>query len=117
MKLLIDQNLAPRLVQLLGPSFDGSVHVRDLGLSQADDRQIWEHAKADGYIILSKDDDFHQRGLVLGHPPKVIWGQLGNASTREVCEAVLKFQSSIEEFAASPEESVMVIRSVGSLRS
>ena len=57
-KLLFDQNLSHRLVATLARQFPGSVHVRDLGLQHADDATIWEFAKADGYTIVSKDDDF-----------------------------------------------------------
>ena len=40
-------------------------------------------------MIVTKDDDFRQRGFVRGAPPKVIWVRLGNCTTDEV-EAVLR---------------------------
>jgi len=45
MKLLYDQNLSHRLVALLSDLFPDSEHVRNVGLQEADDRQIWEYAK------------------------------------------------------------------------
>ena len=41
---------------------------------------------------MSKDSDFHQRSLVEGFPPKVIWVQRGNCSTTEI-EALLRKRS------------------------
>ena len=48
MKLLFDQNLAPRLVGQVADLFPGSEHVRDVGLAAADDVAVWEYAKAGG---------------------------------------------------------------------
>jgi predicted nuclease of predicted toxin-antitoxin system len=73
MKLLFDHNLSFRLVPALGQSFPGSMHVRDLGLSTADDFAIWDYARQNGFAIVSKDSDFFHRSMLLGHPPKVVW--------------------------------------------
>jgi hypothetical protein len=45
-KLLLDENLSPRLVLRLSPLFSGLTHVREVGLKQAQDENIWEWAKA-----------------------------------------------------------------------
>jgi predicted nuclease of predicted toxin-antitoxin system len=34
------------------------VHVREVGLRDADDVIIWEYAKAHGLALVSKDSDF-----------------------------------------------------------
>jgi predicted nuclease of predicted toxin-antitoxin system len=47
-KLLFDQNLAPRLVRDLATSYPGAAHVRDFGLQRADDETVWTHAAAHG---------------------------------------------------------------------
>ncbi len=73
LKLLFDQNLAPRLVARLADAFPGSEHARNVGLAAADDRALWEYAKAGGFAILSKDADFRQLSFLYGTPPKVIW--------------------------------------------
>ena len=84
MKLLFDENLSPALVKRLADSFPASLHVRDLGMQGADDVLVWDYAKANDLMIVSKDSDMHQRSLVFGFPPKVIWVRLGNCSTRQV---------------------------------
>lgn len=77
MKLLFDQNLAPRLKTDLRTLFPGSLHVRELGLSASKDMILWNYAKENGLAIVSKDGDFHQKSLFYGHPPKVLWIKRG----------------------------------------
>lgn len=66
MKLLLDQNLAPRLVAALATLYPDSTHVREVGLATADDNVVWRYAADQGFTIVSKDADFHERSF-LGH--------------------------------------------------
>jgi len=93
MKLLFDQNLSHRLLARLGDLFPESAHVRAAGLEQADDRQIWEYAKANGYGIVSQDADFAERSRLYGPPPKVVWLRCGTSidHTRMVHTAARHF--------------------------
>jgi predicted nuclease of predicted toxin-antitoxin system len=59
-RLLFDQNLSRRLVQLLADVYPDSLHVVDAQLDAADDRAVWDFAKDHGLIIVSKDSDFRQ---------------------------------------------------------
>jgi predicted nuclease of predicted toxin-antitoxin system len=89
MKLLFDQNLSPRLVRALADLYPDSMHVREVGLRTADDEVVWNYALQHGFVIVSKDSDFHQRSFLYGHPPKVVWIRRGNCSTREM-ETILR---------------------------
>ena len=84
MKLLFDENLSPKLTGLLQKEFPDSVHVRDAGLRGAGDRDLWDHASRHGLVICSKDNDFRQLAFVRGHPPKVIWLDVGNLGTTAI---------------------------------
>ncbi|NEU75854.1 hypothetical protein PI95_025675 [Hassallia byssoidea VB512170] len=84
MKLLFDENLSPKLPHLLADLFPGSLHVRDVGMKATDDPLVWDYAKDNGFMIVSKDADMHDLSLVFGNPPKVIWLRLGNCSTLQV---------------------------------
>ena len=84
MKLLFDQNLSHRLVRALADVYPDCEHVRNVGLKEAPDTDVWNYAGRGGFMIVSKDSDFHQRSLLLGYPPKVIWVKLGNYSTKAV---------------------------------
>jgi predicted nuclease of predicted toxin-antitoxin system len=48
MKLLFDQNLSPHLPSLLADIYAESIHVREVGMRDADDSAIWEYAKLEG---------------------------------------------------------------------
>ena len=109
MKLLIDQNLAPRLARSLQDLFPGSVHVRELELQFADDRVVWDAAKAGGYVIVSKDADFHQLSFVLGAPPKVIWLRVGNRTAQDILDLIRQSHGRIQTFEADREASFLVL--------
>jgi predicted nuclease of predicted toxin-antitoxin system len=71
-KLLLDENLSPRLIPGLLSLFEDLTHVRDIGLQRSDDAAIWEWAKWNGYTIVTTDSDFVSLNQRLGWPPKVI---------------------------------------------
>jgi len=98
MKLLFDENLSHKLVGLLDNLFPNSIHVRDVGLKAADDPLVWEYAKNNNLILVSKDADMHQRSFMFGHPPKVIWIRLGNCSTAEVERLIRRHFEAIKAF-------------------
>ncbi len=89
MKLLFDENLSCHLVDLLADCYPGSCHVRSVGLERADDSAVWDYAATHDLMIVSKDSDFHQRSLLFGAPPKVVWVHIGNCSTSTI-EQVLR---------------------------
>jgi predicted nuclease of predicted toxin-antitoxin system len=73
MKLLFDENLSRRLVELVQDLLPGSVHVTQVGLSSGTpDREIWDYAKRNGFAIITADRDFALMANTLGPPPKVI---------------------------------------------
>ena len=114
MRLLLDANLSPRLVGSLDDLYPGTTHVREVGLASAEDSTIWECAAANGFTIVSKDADFHQRSFLLGYPPKVVWLRRGNCSsltTRRKEEHV-----SLEDSASLPEPHVLAAEIADDLR-
>ena len=101
MRFLFDQNLSYRLVTDLKDLYPNSSHIRDIGMEEADDSDIWDYATQNDYVIVSKDSDFHQKSFLYGHPPKVIWLRLGNCSTNTIVsllrtqyDAILRFEQS-----------------------
>ena len=72
MKLLLDENLSRRLVPFLQQDFSGTSHVVLLGLESASDREVWNVAKADDYVIVTRDADFQELSVVWGAPPRVV---------------------------------------------
>jgi predicted nuclease of predicted toxin-antitoxin system len=89
MKLLFDQNLSFKLCQALADLFPGSSQVRLLGLAEADDAVLWQHAKANAFALVTQDSDFADLASLYGAPPKVIWLRCGNQPT-QVIEKLLR---------------------------
>jgi len=108
-KLLFDENLSHKLVGALEDLFPDSGHVRDMGLKAADDRLIWEQAKSNDLIIVSKDSDFYQRSLLFGHPPKVIWIRRGNSSTDDVETILRQHFQDVKDFYEDAYESFLIL--------
>ncbi len=98
MKLLLDQNISHKLVKELEASFPDSSHVRLLGLEQAFDKDVWEYARTNGYVIVTQDSDFNERSLLFGHPPKIIWIRSGNVSSKNFCHLILEHRRDIMLF-------------------
>ena len=109
MKLLFDQNLSPRLPQLLSDLYPDSIHVRDVGLKDATDTIIWNYAKQTGLVIISKDSDFQQRSLLFGHPPRFIWLRVGNCSVQLIHDLLRKHSAAIHTFDLSSLESHLML--------
>ena len=109
MRLLLDQNLAPRLVAALATLYADSTHVREVGLATADDDLVWRYAAERGFTIVSKDADFHERSFLHGQPPKVIWIRRGNCSTDEVLSLLQETHAAIIQFEADPEASFLAL--------
>jgi len=109
MKLLLDQNLSRKLVRDLSPLFPESCHVLDVDLDQATDREIWDHARAHGFTIVSKDSDFRQLAFLLGPPPKAVWVRAGNATTVEILTLLLDEHERLFALAESDEDTLLVL--------
>ena len=108
MKLLFDENLSPKLPQLVASIFPDSQHVRDLGLKGRTDDEIWRFAKSHGYSIISKDKDFYQRASLFGAPPKFIWLGLGNCTRADLLALIRRHEGDLLAFSISPQ-SILVL--------
>jgi len=64
MKLVFDQNLSPSLVTRLWNLYPNSNHVSLVGLDRIDDKTIWQYARDNEYIIVTKDSDFSELVVV-----------------------------------------------------
>jgi predicted nuclease of predicted toxin-antitoxin system len=108
-KLLFDQNLCHRLVKAFADEFPGSAHVCHVGLEKAPDGPVWDYAKENGFVIVSKDSDFHQRSFLYGHPPKVVWIRRGNCSTTTIESILREHQDDLVKFAQSEQGSFLAL--------
>ena len=102
MKLLFDQNLSPSLPARLADVFPGSAHVQDFGLDRVEDDELWDYAKRNGFAVVTKDEDFNTLSILRGHPPKVLWLQLGNCTTSRVESSIRLQLSMLSAFETDP---------------
>jgi predicted nuclease of predicted toxin-antitoxin system len=109
LRLLFDQNLSPRLGRLLSDVYPGCSHVHDLGMDRSSDAEVWNYAAEHGYTIVSKGADFHQRSLLLGAPPKVIWIRQGNCSVADTAALLRERFIAVERFHAREEAAFLAL--------
>ncbi len=109
MKLLLDENLSDQIVNRIIDLYPDSEHVKILALTNTDDGIIWEYAKANDFVIVSKDADFHQRSLLYGHPPKFIYLRIGNSPTSKIVQILRNNFNEIIRFEYREFESILVL--------
>ena len=109
MKLLLDENLSDQIIYRIVDLYPDSKHVKTLALTNTDDALIWEYAKANDFVIVSKDSDFHQRSLLYGHPPKFIYLRIGNSPTSKIIQILRDNFDTLILFEGSETESILVL--------
>jgi predicted nuclease of predicted toxin-antitoxin system len=110
-KLLLDENLSRRIVPALQARWPGSSQVALLGLERATDVQLCDYAAQHGFVICSKDDDFHHLLAARGYKPRLVHVALGNASNDQILRTLLAAASRIEAAFADPTTGVIVVES------
>jgi predicted nuclease of predicted toxin-antitoxin system len=93
MIIWLDAQLPPSVAAWITATFGVEAHaVRDLGLRDARDPQVFQAAGAARAVVMTKDSDFVELLQRLGPPPKVLWvtcGNTSNARLREVLQLEL----------------------------
>jgi len=108
-KLLLDGNISDRIVPQIVDLFPHSTHVKFVALHPVDDSMVWEWARRHEFTIVTKDTDFHQRSIVFGHPPKVVWLRVGNCPTSLIVNLLRNRSNVIRTFIESLTESLLVL--------
>lgn len=85
MKIWIDAQLPPTLADWLTEAFGlAASALRDLGLRDAQDIEIFTAARAKNAVIITKDSDFVDLVCRLGAPPQILWLTCGNVTNRNL---------------------------------
>lgn len=83
MNIWIDAQLPPALETWLTNTFlIEATALRELGLRDSRDIEIFEAARAANAIIMTKDSDFVDLVCRLGIPPQILWLTCGNVTNR-----------------------------------
>ncbi len=101
MKLLLDENLSRRLVPFLQEAYPGTSQVALIGLESATDRVLWDFARTQNYVLVTRDADFEELSILNGAPPHVIWLRGGNPDKGTTLKLLLENRPRIESAIAS----------------
>ena len=82
MKFIVDAQLPPRLADWLRDKGHEALALRDVGLRDAADPEIWRRAGDQGAIIVTKDEDFAAMAARSAVGPQVLWVRTGNLLNR-----------------------------------
>jgi predicted nuclease of predicted toxin-antitoxin system len=109
MTIWIDAHLSPAIATWIKSQFGiEAVALRDLGLRDAEDLEIFETAKAQKAIVMTKDSDFVDLVERLGSPPQIIWLTCGNTSNSRLREILSETLPRVLELLAAGEALVEI---------
>ena len=87
MKIWVDAQMSPTIATWISSNYDvTAVATRDLGLRDAKDKEIFEAAREEKAVVMTKDSDFVLLLDKLGPPPQIIWVTCGNTSNARLKE-------------------------------
>lgn len=85
MKFWVDAQLPPALAAWLSERYGvEAFSLRDLGMRDATDGEIFDAARQAGVVIISKDSDFVDLVSRHGMPPQLLWVTCGNVTNRKL---------------------------------
>ncbi|AZU05169.1 hypothetical protein X907_2658 [Glycocaulis alkaliphilus] len=86
LSFLVDVQLPKTLARWITEQGAEAVHVHDVGLGRATDREICELAQSQGRIIVTKDADFLDLSLRFDPAIRLVWVRMGNVSTNALLD-------------------------------
>ncbi|MDO9049593.1 MAG: DUF5615 family PIN-like protein [Methylobacter sp.] len=105
----IDAQLPPQLADWLRQTFNVEAYaLRDLQLRDAEDEQIFQKARQQGIVIISKDSDFVEMVLRLGTPPQLLWVTCGNVTNRRLQNILIQVFPRAQELLSKGEAVVEI---------
>lgn len=89
MRIWIDAQMSPAIAAWISSNYAvRAVAIRDLGLRDAEDKEIFEAARQEKAVVMTKDSDFVLLLDRMGPPPQVIWVTCGNTSNARLKEVL-----------------------------
>jgi predicted nuclease of predicted toxin-antitoxin system len=100
---LIDAQLPPSLAAALRDTGCDALHVDDVGLLAATDRQIWNEAVSRSAVLVTKDRDFPIFRATSSDGPTILWVRVGNTDNRTLIAQILRALPAIIDAAERGE--------------
>jgi predicted nuclease of predicted toxin-antitoxin system len=99
-KIWVDAHISPGIAAWITETFAAEANaLRSLGLREADDLEIFQRAKSEEVVFITKDADFVDLVEVRGAPPFVILLRCGNTTNRrlrEILRAICRSSGSLQ---------------------
>lgn len=109
MIIWLDAQISPLIAVWMRMRFDLETSaVRDLGLRDAEDPDIFAAAKAAGVAVMTKDSDFIELLRRHGPPPQVIWLRCGNTTNARLKQLLTQALPDVIPMLASGEALVEI---------
>lgn len=109
MILWLDAQLLPYLARWISEEFEIEAYpVRELGLRDAKDREIFLAAREAEALVLTKDSDFALLLEQLGPPPQILWLTIGDTSNAHLRKVMKKSFASAWELVQRGESLVEI---------
>jgi predicted nuclease of predicted toxin-antitoxin system len=86
LKFLVDAQLPPALARWIVSQGHQATHIFDIGLQTANDPIIWDRARSENTVIISKDEDFVDHWILSPDPVQLVWVRKGNCSNRALLQ-------------------------------
>jgi predicted nuclease of predicted toxin-antitoxin system len=83
--------------------------LSELGFGKSFDREIWDYARQNDYMIVTKDADFSELSLLLNFPPKIIWIRRGNCSTNDIEKILRGNYEAIVTLSDDPDQGILTL--------
>ena len=110
MLFVIDAQLPPSLAGALRAACFDAVHVADLELVAATDRQIWQEVSLRSAVLVTKDRDFSLLRAAGDDGPVILWVRTGNADNRTLITQIVR---ALPEIVGAIERGEGIIEFVG----
>jgi predicted nuclease of predicted toxin-antitoxin system len=109
MKIWVDAQMSPAIAAWICSNFAvNALAIRDLGLRDAADIEIFQAARQENAVVMTKDSDFVLLLDKSGAPPQVIWVTCGNSSNARLKEILTHTLPKALELLESGEELVEI---------
>lgn len=115
MRFLLDNNLSPKLVELLQAAGHSAVHLSGLGLGSARDEEVIEVARLERRVLVSADTDFGTL-LARSHATTPSFLLMRRASGRRATEQALLIIANLEVVRPDLEAGAIVVLGEATLR-
>lgn len=109
MIIWVDAQISPAIANWINTEFKcRSVAVRDLGLRDAKDSQIFDEARLANAVVLTKDSDFVLLLERFGPPPQIIWLTCGNCSNAHLKTILYRYLNTAIDLLSAGNELVEI---------